>query len=244
MSVSVVSGLLRAASFAAALAMIGSVAHAAVVYDNGPPASDEGGWTSETGWGQVGGDFSLLGPGGAVNAARWWGGYCCWNTVPAADDFTLSIFAFVGGTPSSTPLYSLHVGNDVERTPTGVMELGIYPQFEYFAKLTPAIVLTPGTPYLFSIVNNQDPDPTTGPGVSLWRWTISTSEPGDTTWIRGEGTGMQWAMLGAYEMSFQLIRGVPSPGVLALLLAGLLPFLFLPRRIQQRSSTSGAQNVV
>lgn len=155
-----------------------------------------------------------------LGSISWQGIYIGANTMPAADNFTLRIFADSGSntTPSQTPFWSENVGNLITRTvavpPTPFNDL-----FTYKANLSAGVSLTAGTTYWLSIVNDTSNNP-----LNDWSWAASSTTGSaatraidSDTWVTGNGT-----------FQFQL-TAVPVPGAIWFLGSGLLGLVFSNR---------------
>lgn len=133
----------------------------AIIYDTGPFTADGGAMESDfsssvsAGPIQFADDF-LLQSASQITRLNWWGLYAFHNTPEGPDDFTLRIFADIGGSPSSLPLFQFSLG-DLGRVDTGVNSFGSE-VYAYSAFLPSLVILGGGTTYWLSIVNNTASD--------------------------------------------------------------------------------------
>lgn len=189
-----------------------SVAPAAVIFDNGPPASGPtiaaGSDASSASGAQAADNFSLPAGQTTIHDAHWFGVYGLRDTPPATDDFTLFIYADDSGLPGDL-VDSRAVGN-VSRTPTGISFDQIY---EYSTDIAP-IALSAGTTYWFSVMNNTLDSTTFS---ESWFWSASNPNDGDAA--QRLSPGAEW-LPRDFELAFKL-TDVPEPSTLLLLGAGL-----------------------
>lgn len=146
-------------------------AEAAVIFDNGGPDANRGWPYSDFAFpAEIADDF-VLAPGGAVvRDVHWWGRYGSRDVAPAADAFTIRIFADAAGRPGGDPLHTATFLAPVTRTlvsdPTGI-QWTTY--FSYDAVIAP-IALAGDTTYWLSIVND------TAPSIPDWLWASTTTD--------------------------------------------------------------------
>ena len=125
-------------------------ATAQVIYDNGTTPSNS--FVSDTDFpGFVADDFSLAPGANVITGVQWTGLYFPSNTPTQPDNFTIQLFADVGGSPVVTPFLSLSIGNP-GRTDTGI-DIAGSDLFAYSANVAP-ITLAPNTVFWLSIFNN------------------------------------------------------------------------------------------
>lgn len=143
--------------------------------------------------------------GETMTGARWWGVYR--NVpVPAADDFTVRIYASVpsdtyGSVPAQFPFYVAHpitVQRQLVDPPLG----GDFQAYRYEVDLG-AIALAPNTTYWLSALNKVAISTNAG-----WYWAWSSSG-GPLMWRRSDALPT-WDRLADVEMSLQIL-GVPEP---------------------------------
>ena len=207
------------------LAFFANPAVAAIVFNNGGPASDPfnvfdvaavASDIDAPGQFQAADDFSFS-SGTSVTDAHWFGFYAVGDLQPPSqDNFTLRIFADASGSPANaSPLFEVALGA-VARTDTGLNALG-FDIYEYSALYAP-INLSANTTYWFSILND-----TTGEDDN-WFWSVSSQTgnahfraplvPSNANWLSND-----------VEMAFQLTddaqAAVPEPSALALWAVGL-----------------------
>ena len=63
-----------------------------------------------------GAEFSLAAGSNVITDVHWWGSY---SPSPFTDDFTINIYNFVSGNPSTTPIDTFDIGSSATRTFTG-----------------------------------------------------------------------------------------------------------------------------
>ena len=91
-------------------------ATAQVIYDNGTTPSNS--FVSDTDFpGFVADDFSLAPGANVITGVRWTGLYAFTNTPTQPDNFTIQIFADVGGSPVVAPSFPFPSGVWGVRTP-------------------------------------------------------------------------------------------------------------------------------
>jgi len=197
---------------AASLAM---PADASIIYDNGGPL------ISPTYVGvlsdfdtdrqrQRADDFQLFSYGNTITEIQWWGVYGD-GPVPAADNFTIRIFADNGGLPESDPIIELAAG-DVGRTDSGLDQdfQGGLDVYAYSYAVSP-ITLDANTTYWLSIVND-----TSGEAVN-WFWENSSGSGNTAT--RASDDGGWWTV--SREMAFSLSNDSVAPEPASMLLMGI-----------------------
>ena len=221
-------------------------ASAAIIFDAGPPStaidsmflSDVD--ASATGSGtvqQIGGFFDLAAGASTITDIHWWGIYGANNLGQQAlhdDDFTIRIFSSTGFAVDTPAIYQNNVGNDVNRTDTGLdvpvtgtdTTVRPYDLFSYWVDIDP-LVLLPNTFYLLSIFND-----TTG-HINSWSWSRSSTNSGvGVSAFRAASLespdGNPWNPLSG-DMAFHL-TAVPEPTTLLALGLGLAGLGFARKR--------------
>src|SRR6266852_3182578 len=93
--------------------------------------------------------FSLAPGMNVITDVHWFGSY-----FPAVftDDFTINIFGFVSGNPSTIPADTFNIGSSATRTYTGDNYTYNSAPIYAYDVVIPATTLVPGNPYLLSIV--------------------------------------------------------------------------------------------
>ena len=157
--------------------------------------------------------FLLVSGLNVITDVHWFGSY-----FPSVfqDNFTINIYNFVSGNPSTVPVNTFNIGSSATRTNTGdTYTFDGSPIYAYDV-IVPATTLVPGDPYLLSIVYS------TAAGTSQdWGWSL------------GGSTAIAWTFtqnLGWHETSpnqflaFSLTgpASVPEPGSVVLLVSGLI----------------------
>ncbi len=211
----------------------------AAIYDNGDPDL-QAGIQSDFGGGivitqEAGDDFVLSAGGDVITDIHWWGIYLPANplsppSVPSSDDFSIRIFNITSGVPDTSPFYS----NDTAAVTRIDANLNFdsIDVFEYSVDVSP-ISLSPGTPYLLSIVNNTAPD--------IWYW-LTSQQSGDAV-VRLNDTG-PWSPLSSVdpgtfpigaELAFTLPgpSSVPEPSTFLLFGAGLAGVGIMRRKLRK-----------
>lgn len=133
-----------------AVALGGAQAHAANVYSQSPPGglgriSDFAAPVVN----QQAQRFTLASGDGIQTIAAW--GFCTNGLL--TDDFTVRLFADSGGGPAVTPFEEL-TGASVMREPTELTALSGEPIYRYTFPLPAPVILSSGTDYYVSIVND------------------------------------------------------------------------------------------
>jgi hypothetical protein len=204
-----------------ALSMLacGTIASAAVIFDNGIVANN--GFVSDpdfTGTPKFSADDFTLAAGANVITDVHWTGLYAFSNTPLTDNFTLQFFNNAGGFPALTPFLSVAVSPT--RTDTGRDAAGS-DIFAYVVDIAP-LTLAPATTFWLSIVNDTSNDPNDN-----WFWGIRDASGNGA--VR-DAPGGPWTTLGAgYE--FQLTGvSVPEPPALALFALSFITLGFLSRR--------------
>lgn len=179
-----------------------------------------------------GGEFSNLGPTNqqaaddfvlaattSLDSFSWFGRYFANIAVADPVDFSIRIFADIGGQPAAAALHTF--GVSVNASPTG-LDFGGVPWFSYSTPL--AVMLTAGT-YWISVLENDAATPTVG--NSQWLW-------GDSTvGLRAIRNGDldPWTAALDLNHAFTLTgTQVPEPSTLALTALGILGLVRYRRR--------------
>ena len=197
----------------------GTAATAAVIYSNGPTATNS--FVSDPDFPTfVSDDFTLAAGANVITGVQWKGLYAFTNTPQPVDIFTIQIFADIGGAPAVNPLHSLPVGNP-GRTDTGI-NLGNFDLFAYSVDVAP-IALAPGTPFWLSIFND-----TTGDANDNWFWGMQDAVGNS---FERPDQNVAW-IARANRQDFQLSGplAVSEPSVLALLAIGVIGLLGFRRK--------------
>lgn len=121
-----------------------------------------------------------LAPGlNVITDIHWWGSY---YPSPFTDDFTINIYNFISGSPSTTPVDTFDIGSSATRTYTGVnYTYNNAPIYAYDVDV-PATTLVAGDPYLLSIVYNTPAGTTQD-----WGWSLGGSKAIAYTYTQNEG---------------------------------------------------------
>ena len=189
-----------------------------IIYDNGTTPSNS--FVSDTDFPLfVADDFSLAPGANVITGIQWTGLYFPSNTPTQPDNFTIQLFADVGGSPVVTPFLSLSIGNP-GRTDTGI-DLTGSDLFAYSANVAP-ITVAPNTFFWLSIFNNTSADTDDN-----WFWGMQDAlgnshgrdDPADPWLPQVQGPV-------GNRQDFQLTGpAIPEPSVLALLTIGVVGLL-------------------
>ncbi len=200
-----------------------TMASAAIIFSQGfDPSSFGANGPSDIGSSSQRADNFSITQDNILGSISWQGIYIGTNTTPAADNFTLRIFADSGNntTPSQTPFWSENLVNTVNRTVNAITVNGQnFDLYTYDATLSADVSLIAGTTYWLSIVNDTSND-----SLNNWNWAASSTGGSaanraidSDTWVAGNGT-----------FQFQL-SAVPVPGAIWFLGSGLLGLAFSKR---------------
>ncbi|MEQ9608764.1 MAG: PEP-CTERM sorting domain-containing protein, partial [Kiloniellaceae bacterium] len=135
---------------------------------------------------------------------------------PAADAFTIRLFADSAGEPAAAPSYEFAVGNAVGRTDTGIDTVVGTPRdvYAYAIELAAPVALLADTTYWLSIVY----DTPLGPALA-WAWSAPFGGS-----LAQRSSALVWTET-SFETLFTLtddpLTTVPEPASLALFGAGL-----------------------
>ena len=153
--------------------------------------------------------FSLAPGLNVITDVHWWGSY---YPSPFTDDFTINIYPFISGSPSTTPVDTFNIGSSATRTATGdTYTYNNAPIYAYDVDI-PSTTLTAGDMYLLSIVYN------TPAGVTQdWGWSLADS--GAISWTYTQNEGWLETDPNQYE-AFYLTGPSPVPEPSTLLLVG------------------------
>ena len=132
-------------------------------------------------------------------------------------EFTLNFYSDSGSNSPGALLATYNVGN-ADQTLTGntIAARGGIPEYSYSTSI-PGLTLTAGTEYWLGISNTTTTD-------VVWGWEFTTQGTGDAFQFGG---GIWNAR--SNELAFNL-TGVPEPGSLAIIGAGLLGLVGMRRR--------------
>lgn len=166
----------------------------------------------------AGAQFSLAAGSNVITDVHWWGSY---YPSPFTDDFTINIYNFVDGNPSTTPIDTFDIGASATRTYTGDNYTYNDAPIYAYDVVIPSTTLTAGDMYMLSIVYN------TPVGVSQdWGWSLADSGAIAWTYTQIEG----WSETDQF-LAFYLTgpASVPEPSTM-LLLGFSLVGLWVARR--------------
>jgi hypothetical protein len=152
--------------------------------------------------------FSLAAGSNVVTDVHWWGSY--YPSPFITDDFTINIYNFVSGNPSTIPVDTFDIGNTATRTAT--IDSYTYNSAPIYAYdvVIPSTTLIAGDKYLLSIVYN-----TPVGSKQDWGWSLGGSTAIAYTYTQMEG----WSETSPNQhLAFYLTgTSVPEPSTLLLL---------------------------
>jgi hypothetical protein len=160
-----------------------------------------------------GAEFSLAAGSNVVTDVHWWGSY-----YPSVftDNFTINIYNFVSGVPSTTPLDTFDIGSFATRTFTGDNYTYNSAPIYAYDVVIPSTALTAGDMYLLSIVYNTPVGTTQD-----WGWSLGGSTAIAYTYTQVEG----WSETSPNQyLAFYLTgpSSVPEPSTMVLLCCSLV----------------------
>jgi hypothetical protein len=207
------------------LAILGGTLGAATIFDGGTYDKTQYAAASNLNCGpdcQVSAaEFSLAPGTNVITDVHWFGSY-----YPAVftDDFTINIFGFVSGNPSTIPSDTFHIGSSATRTYTGDNYTYNNAPIYAYDVVIPATTLVSGNPYLLSIVYN-----TPGSTSQDWGWSLGGSTAISWTYTQNEG----WLETDPNQfLAFRLTgpAAVPEPASVLLFVAGLIGIIAFGRK--------------
>lgn len=192
----------------------GTVASAAVIFDNGISATN--GFVSDPDFDPSGGfsadDFSLSAGANVITDVHWTGLYAFADTPQAVDNFVIEFYADVAGAPAVAPFATRAVGNP-GRLDTGTDTSAGFDLFAYSADIAP-LAVAPGTTFWISIVND-----TTVDTDDNWFWGMQDAV--GNSFVRFDSTSAWTQFNNAHEFSLTG-PAVPEPSSLVLLALGAI----------------------
>ncbi|MEM7454982.1 MAG: PEP-CTERM sorting domain-containing protein [Planctomycetota bacterium] len=183
-------------------------AHGDLVFDNGAggAAGVGNGFGSDKAINfQVADDVTLASTT-VVTQVDWTGVYANEQTLDFDDNFEINIYADDGSGLPGTQLASFAVGDNVNRTFSGISLFNIFQVFDYSAQIN--FNMLAGTKYHVGIWNDTTLDPD-----DIWLWAHVTSG-GDATFQSGSGAWSQEDSIQDFRLH---ANTVPEPGSLAVL---------------------------